>query len=70
MSCLLCRSDNQKELIAEMNIHLSGPGNLHNETILVFPKLLLCLDCGFSRVAIPETELRLLREGIAPSAVA
>lgn len=70
MSCLLCRSDNQEELIAEMNIHLSGLGNLHHEAILVFPKLLLCLDCGFSRVTIPETELRLLREGIAPSAVA
>jgi hypothetical protein len=70
MTCLLCRSDNQKELIAEMNIHLSGPENLHNETILVFPKLLLCLDCGSSRVTIPETELRLLRAGIAPSAVA
>jgi hypothetical protein len=70
MTCLLCRSDNQKELIAEMNIHLSGVENLHSETILVFPRLMLCLDCGFSRVTIPETELRLLREGIAPSAVA
>jgi len=24
---------------------------------MLFPKFLICLDCGFARVAVPETEL-------------
>ena len=66
MKCALCASDNQEELLTEMNIHFSGLKNLHKPSVLVFPKLQLCLDCGFSQATIPETELRVLRGETEP----
>jgi hypothetical protein len=70
MNCSLCASNNQVEFSAEMMIHFSGLKNLDRPGILLSPKPLVCLDCGFSRFAIPETELQLLREGLAQSAAA
>jgi hypothetical protein len=60
MSCLSCLSDNQAEFTAEMIIHSSGPKNLDKPGVWVFPKLLVCLDCGVSRFTIPETKRGLL----------
>jgi hypothetical protein len=69
MSCLLCLSDNQAEFAAEMIIHFSGRKNIDNPGVRVFPKLLACLDCGFSRVIVPETELAILANGASVSGV-
>jgi hypothetical protein len=60
MSCVLCASGNQAELAAEVNIHFSGLKNLDKPGIFLFPKLLVCLGCGFSRFTIPASELALL----------
>jgi hypothetical protein len=57
MSCRLCGSSNDAELAAAMTIHFSGLKNLDNPGVLVFPKLLVCLDCGFARFTVPETAL-------------
>jgi hypothetical protein len=61
MSCVLCGSANNSEFSAEINLHFSGLENLDKPSGLVFPQVLLCLDCGFSRFTTPETELGLLR---------
>jgi hypothetical protein len=70
MSCESCSSGNQVELTAEMMIHFSGCTHLAKPGVLLFPKVLICLDCGFSRFNIPQTELPLLRAAGAPSAAA
>ncbi len=57
MACLACTSGNQAEFTAEINIHLYGRKNIDNPGVLVFPKVLVCLDCGSSRFSISETEL-------------
>ena len=45
--------------------HLNNPG------VLMFPVVLVCLDCGASRFNMPTEEFRsLLREGAARSAAA
>jgi hypothetical protein len=71
MSCELCSSANQAEYTAEIMIHFSGPKHLNNPGVLMFPVVLVCLDCGASRFNMPTEELRsLLREGTARSAAA
>jgi hypothetical protein len=67
--CKSCASENQTECGTEIMIHLSGLKNLDKLPILVFPKLLICLDCGFTEFTISETQLRLLGErGVASAA--
>jgi hypothetical protein len=71
MSCPLCVSDHLAELPVEMMIHFTGLKNIDRQGVLLFPKLLVCLDCGFSRFTTPETELASLATGGAlPSAIA
>jgi hypothetical protein len=65
MSCLLCASGNHGEFASEIVIHFRGLKNLDKPTVWLFPKLLVCLDCGFSQFAIPQTELALLAGGTA-----
>ena len=48
MSCRLCRSDNEAEFVAEMIIQFRGLENVDEPGVWVFPKLFVCLDCGFS----------------------
>jgi len=68
MSCAICTSVNQAEFTTEMMIHFSGISNVDNPGVLVLPKVSVCLDCGSSRFAILETDLRLLGNGrTAPS---
>jgi len=57
MSCLLCQSANIVELTAEMVIHFQGFNRLGNPGVWLFPKLEVCLECGFSRFTIPDAKL-------------
>jgi len=70
MPCARCVSGNQAEFPSETAIHFSGRENLAKLHVFVFPKVIVRLDCGFSRFAVAETELRLLREGIKSSSAA
>ena len=60
MHCPHCASDTQTEFTAEINIHFTGLRNLDSPGVLVFPTLLVCLDCGFSWFTVPHDELALL----------
>jgi hypothetical protein len=48
-----------------MNIHFPGVKGLDKPVVWVFPKLQVCLGCGLTLFTIPETELRLLEDGVA-----
>ena len=63
MLCARCVSGNQVEFPSEIAIHFSVRENLAKPHVFVFSKVIVRLDCGFSRVAVAETDLRLLREG-------
>jgi hypothetical protein len=65
MNCKLCASENQRKYSSEINVHFPGLRNLDKPPVFVFPKLLVCMDCGFTEFAIPETELRLLGKDAA-----
>jgi hypothetical protein len=62
MQCKVCGSHNQTEFNAEINVHFPGLKNVDKPAVLVFPKLLLCPDCGFTEFTLSETELHLLDE--------
>jgi hypothetical protein len=56
MTCLSCGSTKHAELTAEMLIHYPGLKNIDKPGVWLFPKLLVCLDCGSSQFAVSETE--------------
>ena len=57
MPCPSCQSSNKMEFLAEINIHFPGTENLSKPTVWVFPKILVCLDCGASTFTTPKVEL-------------
>lgn len=61
--CSLCGSKNLTQFNSELNIHFSGMANLDKASILAFPTLVICLDCGFAKFSLSVIELQLLREG-------
>jgi hypothetical protein len=65
MACLLCASDNDAEFASEINLHFRGLANIDNPGVMVFPKVLICLDCGGSRFSTPPAELSHLARGAA-----
>lgn len=64
MSCLLCESQNMAAFPAEMMIHFSGLTNLDNPGVMAFSTLIVCLDCGFSCFATPQSQLAVLAKRV------
>jgi hypothetical protein len=62
MSCRSCASENQTELGAEINVYFSGRKSLDKPAMLIFPKLVVCLDCGFTQFTFPEDQLRAVEQ--------
>jgi hypothetical protein len=67
MACSHCSSSNQMEFPAELGIH---PPNLADAevAVFVFPRLLICLDCGSSSFMTPMFELKRLQAANVPLA--
>lgn len=65
MACEACGSTNETMFGAELNIHFPGSLNLDEPGFFVFPRLAVCLDCGFAQFTLSERELCLLKKGVA-----
>ena len=65
MSCKGCQSDKQSVFHSEVAIHFPGLKGLDKPIVWVFPKLLVCLDCGVTEFSLPERELGVLVKGTA-----
>jgi hypothetical protein len=70
MACNKCSSENQSTFNSEVAVHFPGLKGLDKPIVWVFPKLAICLDCGFTEFTVPESETRVLREGIGTSTAA
>jgi hypothetical protein len=60
--CKSCHSNNLNTFNGEVAIHFLGPEG-QKPIVFVFPKLVICLKCGFAELNIPERELRVLQTG-------
>ena len=63
--CKSCYSSAKRSFDSEIAIHFPGINGLQKPIVWVFPKLLVCLDCGSTEFTIEETELQVLRHGSA-----
>ncbi|PYX43409.1 MAG: hypothetical protein DMG79_22530 [Acidobacteria bacterium] len=63
MSCKSCQSKNTRTFDANIGIHFPGLAGLDKPLVLVSPKIKVCLECAVAEFAIPESELRRLKEG-------
>jgi hypothetical protein len=67
MVCKLCSSDSQSSFTSEVAIHFPGLKGLDKPVVWAFPKLVVCLKCGYTQFTIPEKEVRVLIQGTAES---
>src|ERR1700758_3270323 len=65
MACKRCTSDSQRTFSGEVAMHFTGLSGLEKPIVWAFPKLLVCLECGFAEFAVPERELSVLATGEA-----
>jgi hypothetical protein len=61
--CRSCQSHNKNTFDAEIAVQFRGFKGLNKPIVWVFPKLLVCLDCGVTEFLLPERELRVLKGG-------
>jgi predicted nucleic-acid-binding Zn-ribbon protein len=61
--CKSCQSTNQSTFNGEIALHFPGLSGLDKPIVWVFPKLVVCLNCGFTEFSIPEAELQTLSHG-------
>ena len=60
MSCKRCTSE-VKDFNGELGIHFPGLEGLDKPIVWVFPKLTVCLACGFAEFVVPDEPLEQLR---------
>jgi len=63
MTCKGCHSEKESVFNGEIAIHFPGLEGLDKPIVWVFPKIVVCLHCGFTEFAVPERELQVLRQG-------
>jgi hypothetical protein len=57
MACKVCGSERLKTFNREVAVHLPGCEGQDESIVWVFPKVLVCLNCGSAEFAVPEDEL-------------
>jgi hypothetical protein len=69
LPCKSCQSNRQRNFPSEMAVHLPFVlGTATEPHEMIFPELLICLDCGFTEFLLPVSSLhRLSTTGSAPS---
>jgi hypothetical protein len=67
MACNSCGSVKQGKFSSEIDIHFPGFKNVKKRPVLVYPELLLCLDCGKAEFTVPKDELALLAKTVVTS---
>jgi hypothetical protein len=64
MTCKDCASENQQHFPGELTLAFPSIESLKLSNGYVSPEILVCLECGYTQLVIPELELRQLRKGM------
>ena len=67
MVCKACSSENQQNFSGELTVAFPGIERLNLCPVYVCQKILVCLDCGYTELVFPATELGKLRKGMDDS---
>ena len=59
-SCKICQSAAQAEFPAEIDVHFPGRENFTKPAVWLFPRLLVCLHCGFVEFEVEKEDLQKL----------
>ena len=65
LHCKICDSAVAQEFGGEVALHFVGFDGRRKPIVWVFPKVLVCLDCGFAEFAVPDEEVKMLRNSEA-----
>jgi hypothetical protein len=57
-----CSSDNQRTSNREVALHVPGLQGLEKPSLIVFPKVQVCLNCGVAAFVMEDADLKSLRE--------
>ena len=67
MKCRSCSASHEvRTFNAEVALHFRGLDGLNKPIVWVFPKVRVCLQCGFAEFAIPDQHLKTLGEPDSP----
>jgi hypothetical protein len=67
MGCKFCKSPDVRAFTAEMNIHFPGRENLDKPTVMIFPPVTICLNCGYADFVVHSEPLQKLRDNSTKS---
>ena len=65
MACKVCKSENLQRVDGELTVSLPSPKALRVPPVYVCQSVLVCMDCGFTELVIPTTELLSLKKAKA-----
>jgi hypothetical protein len=60
--CNACKSANLIEAIGETCVHLPGLNGLKADPLIVYPKMLICFDCGSIQSSLSDGELEKVKQ--------
>jgi len=63
MSCKKCASTHQQDFQAELTVAFPGKEGLNLSPVYVCQKTVVCLDCGYTELLLPASQLEQLRKG-------
>jgi hypothetical protein len=64
MPCKKCASAHQQEFQAELTVAFPGAERLNVSPVYVCQKTSICLDCGYTELVVPASELEKLSRGM------
>jgi hypothetical protein len=67
MACKKCGSAAQQSFPSDHTLNFPGVARLKVSPVYISQELFVCLDCGFSEMSIPTSELSQLKKGMTGS---